>query len=97
VSKPTLLLITAAGLLAAFLAGSLAHSGLVAIVAYTAVAATLAHATHAPVARTLGASVLVIATILILTLHALRKLIDVALWILNLNVQGVLFTAKATP
>lgn len=96
-NKPTLLLITAAGLLAAILTGSWAGSGLAAVAAYVAVVASLAHATHTPIARTLGASLLVIAATLILTLRALRQLIDVALWVLNLSAQGALITAKATP
>lgn len=96
-TKPTLLLITAAGLLAAFLTGSWTGSGPTAVAAYLAVVASLAHATHAPAARTIGASVLVIAAALILTLRALRTLIDVALWLLNLSAQGALITAKATP
>lgn len=96
-SKPTLLLITAAGLLAAALAGNWTGSALAAVAAYVAVVASLAHATHAPTARTIGASVLVIAAALILTLRALRKLIDVALWLLNLSAQGALITVKATP
>ncbi|MGW5429974.1 hypothetical protein ACWET9_22590 [Streptomyces sp. NPDC004059] len=94
-SKPTLLLITAAGLFAALGAASWAQSGLATLVVYVAVVASLAHATGAPVARTLGASLLVIATALIVTLHALRKLLDVALWLLNLSTQGALITAKA--
>lgn len=94
-TKPTLLLITTAGLLAAIAAANWAHSGAAAAVAYVGVVATLAHATGHPVARTLGASALVIATALILTLNALRKLLDVALWLLNLSTQGALITAKA--
>lgn len=56
---------------------------------------TLAHGVGAPPARTLGASVLVIAAALALTLRALRKLIDIALWILGTSAQGALHTAKA--
>jgi hypothetical protein len=94
-NKPTLLLVTAAGLLAAIGATNWTHSAAVTAVVYAAVVATLAHATGNPPARTIGASALVIATCLILTLHALRKLVDVALWLLNLSTQGALYTAKA--
>lgn len=94
-SKPTLFLITAAGLFAALGATNWTHLPVAVAAVYVAVVATLAHATGHPVARTVGASLLVIATCLILTLHALRKLVDVALWLLQLSTQGALITAKA--
>ncbi|KOV86079.1 MULTISPECIES: hypothetical protein [unclassified Streptomyces] len=94
-TKPTLLLITAAGLLAATMTASWAHSAVAAAAVYVAVVATLAHATSSPVTRTVGASVLVIAATVILTLRAARKVIDVALWFLTTSSQGILITAKA--
>lgn len=96
-TKPTLLLATVAGLLAAILAAGWlpSHPATAALVAYTAVVGTLAHAVGAPPARTVGASLVVIATALILVLRAVRKLTDVALWILNTASQGALYTAKA--
>ena len=65
------------------------------MVAYALAVGTLAHAVGAPPARTVGASVLVIAHALILVLRTVRKLIDVALWILGTSTQGALNTAKA--
>ncbi|WP_192806280.1 hypothetical protein [Streptomyces sp. SS1-1] len=96
-NKPTLLLATAAGLLAAIVAASWfpTHPGLAALLGYTVVVGSLASGTGAPVARTIGASVLVIAMALTLTLHAVRKLIDLALWILGTSTQGALHAAKA--
>lgn len=96
-TKPTLLLVTAAGLLAAILAAGWlpSHPATAAVAAYTLAVGTLAHAVGAPPARTVGASVLVIATTLILILRATRKLIDVALWILGTSTQGALYTVKA--
>ena len=96
-TKPTLLLVTAAGLLAAILAAGWlpSHPATAAVVAYTLAVGTLAHAVGAPIARTVGASVLVIASVLILTLRAIRKLTDIALWILTTASQGALHTAKA--
>ncbi|MGK9463943.1 hypothetical protein ACSLFT_28515 [Streptomyces sp. G6] len=96
-TKPTLLLIALAGLLAAGIAASWlpAHPALAAALGYTAAVATLAHGVGAPAARTVGASVLVIAATLAILLRALRHLIDVALWILTTSTQGALHTAKA--
>jgi hypothetical protein len=96
-TKPTLLLATAAGLLAAIVAAGWlpAHPAAAAVVAYMAVVGTLAHGVGAPVLRTIGASVVVVATCLILALRALRALTDVALWLLTLSTRGALHTAKA--
>lgn len=96
-TKPTLFLATAAGLLAAFIAASWVptHPVLAAAVGYAAAVGTLAHGTGAPAARTIGASVLVIAATLALILRAVRKLIDIALWILGTSIHGALHTAKA--
>lgn len=96
-TKPTLLLATIAGLLAAFIAASWfpTHPALAALLGYIAVVGTLAHGVGAPIARTLGASALTVAMALILALRATRKLIDIALWILGTSTQGALHTAKA--
>ena len=96
-TKPTLLLVTAAGLLAAILAASWlpTHPATAAAVAYTLAVGTLAHTIGAPPARTVGASVLVITSVLILVLRTVRKITDVALWILTTASQGALNTAKA--
>jgi hypothetical protein len=98
VTKPTLLLTAAAGLLAAILAASWLPNAplLAAVVGYTAVVGSLAHATGAPVARTIGASVLVLAATLAVLLRAVRHVIDVALWILTAGAGAALYTAKAT-
>ncbi|MGW9058892.1 hypothetical protein [Streptomyces sp. NPDC055733] len=96
-TKPTLLLIALAGLLAAGIAASWmpAHPVLAAVLGYTAAVATLAHGVGAPTARTLGASLLVLAAALALLLRALRQVIDVALWLLTAGANGALHTAKA--
>ncbi|MFJ3037737.1 hypothetical protein [Streptomyces tendae] len=96
-TKPTLLLIALAGLLAASIAASWvpAHPVLAATAGYVAAVATLAHGVGAPTARTVGASVLVLAAALALLLRATRHVIDVALWILTASANGALHTAKA--
>jgi hypothetical protein len=97
-TKPTLLLIAAAGLLAAIVAVSWfpASPLLAALCGYVAVVGTLAHAVGAPVARTIGASVLLLAAVLALLLTALRHLIDLTLWILGATSGVALTAAKAT-
>lgn len=97
-NKPTLLLTATAGLIAAIVAASwFPTSPLLAVICgYCAVVGTLAHAVGAPVLRTIGATLLVIATALALLLTALRKVIDVALWILGTGTSTALYTAKAT-
>ncbi|NEB92428.1 hypothetical protein [Streptomyces bauhiniae] len=93
---PTLTTVTVAGLLAAFLAVIGTSSALAGVAAYAAVVSSLAHAMAAPVTRTVGASVLVVVTTLILTLRACRTLIDAALWLLTTGREGALHTVKAT-
>jgi hypothetical protein len=97
-TKPTLLLTAIAGLLTAIVAVSWfpASPLLAAVIGYTAVAGTLAHATGAPVLRTIGATVVVLAAALALLLRAIRHVIDVALWILTAGAGIALTTAKAT-
>ncbi|MDX3247181.1 hypothetical protein [Streptomyces sp. ME18-1-4] len=97
-TKPTLLLTATAGLLAAIVAVSWfpASPLLAAVVGYTAVVGTLAHAVGAPLWRTVGASVVVLATALALLLRVLRQVIDVALWILTAGTGVALHTVKAT-
>jgi hypothetical protein len=98
VTKPTLLLVSAAGLFAAILAASWfpASPLLAVVVGYTATVGTLAHATGAPMWRTVGASVLLLAATLALLLKALRHLIDLTLWILGATTTVALTAAKAT-
>jgi hypothetical protein len=98
VNKPTLLLTAAAGLLAAILAASwFPASPLLAVaVSYIATVSTLAHATGAPVWRTVGASALLLAAMFALLLKALRHLIDLTLWILGATSAVALTAAKAT-
>jgi hypothetical protein len=98
VTKPTLLLTAAAGLLAAIVAVSWFPTSplLAAVVGYTAVVGTLAHGVGAPVLRTVGATVVVLATAVALLLRALRHIIDVALWILTAGTGAAVHTAKAT-
>lgn len=97
-SKSTLLLTATAGLIAAVVAVSWfpASPLLAALLGYTAVVGTLAHAVGAPVLRTIGASVVVLAAALALLLRVLRQVIDVALWILTAGASVALTTAKAT-
>lgn len=97
-NKPTLLLTAAAGLLAAILAASWFPNAplLAAIVGYGAVVGSLAHATGAPVWRTVGASALLLAAVLAMLLQALRHLIDLTLWILGATSAVALTAAKAT-
>lgn len=97
-TKPTLFLTAAAGLLAAIVAVSWLPSSplLAALAGYTLAVGTLAHATGAPVLRTLGATVVILAATLALLLRALRHVIDVALWILTAGTSAALTTAKAT-
>lgn len=97
-NKSTLLLTATAGLLAAIVAASWfpGSPALAAAAGYTAVVATLAHSTGAPVLRTLGATVVVLAATLALLLRAVRHVIDVALWILTAGTGIALTTAKAT-
>ena len=97
-TKPTLLLTAVAGLLAAVVAVSWFPTNpvLAALVGYTAVVGTLAHGTGAPVLRTIGATVVVLAAVLALLLSTLRRVIDVALWILTAGASVALTTAKAT-
>lgn len=97
-NKPTLLLATAAGLLAAIVAVSwFPNTPLLAVlIGYTATVGSLAHAVGAPVWRTVGASVLVVAAALALALKALRYLIDLTLWILGATTGVALTAAKAT-
>jgi hypothetical protein len=98
VTKPTLLLTAIAGLLAAIVAVSWFPSSplIAAAVGYCAVVGTLAHAVGAPVGRTIGATVIVLAATLALLLRAVRHVIDVALWILTAGTGAALYTAKAT-
>lgn len=97
-TKPTLLLTATAGLLAAIVAVSWFPSSplLAALVGYTAVAGTLAHGVGAPVLRTIGATIVVLAVTLALLLRAVRQIIDVALWILTTSAGAAVHTAKAT-
>jgi hypothetical protein len=97
VTKPLLLLTVTAGLLAAVLAAAMfpAAPVLAVLSAYAATVGSLAHATGAPPARTIGASLLVIALAVTLTLRAARTLIDAALWLLTTSTQGALHAAKA--
>lgn len=97
-TKPTLLTTAAAGLLAAIVAVSWfpASPLLAAAIGYTAVVGSLAHAVGAPVLRTIGATVVVLAATLALLLRAVRHVIDVALWILTAGAGAALYTAKAT-
>lgn len=97
-TKPTLLLTAAAGLLAAVVALSWFPTSplLAAVVGYTAVVGTLAHGVGAPVLRTLGATIVVLAAVAALLLRALRYTIDVALWILTAGTGAAVHTAKAT-
>lgn len=97
-TKPTLLLMSVAGLIAATIAASwFPHAPLLAVlVGYTATVGSLAHAVGAPVWRTVGASVLVVAAALALALKALRYLIDLTLWILGATTGVALTAAKAT-
>lgn len=97
-TKPTLLLTATAGLLAAIVTVSWFPTSplLAALLGYTAVVGTLAHGVGAPVLRTIGATVVVLAAALALLLRALRRVIDVALWILTAGASVALTTAKAT-
>lgn len=97
-TKPTLLLTATAGLLAAIVAASWFPTSplLAALLGYTTVVGTLAHAVRAPVLRTTGATVVVLATALAMLLRALRHAIDVALWILAAGTGAAVHTAKAT-
>ena len=97
-TKPTLLLTAAAGLLAAIVAVSWFPTSplLAAVIGYTAVVGSLAHTVGAPVLRTIGATITVLATTLALLLRAVRHVIDVALWILTAGAGAALYTAKAT-
>lgn len=97
-TKSTLLLAAAAGVFAAVVAASWfpASPLIAALAGYAAAVGTLAHATGAPVLRTVGASVVVLAAVLALLLRALRHVIDVALWILTAGGSAALTTAKAT-
>jgi hypothetical protein len=98
VSKPTLLLTATAGLLAAIVAVSWSPASplLAAVVGYTTVVGTLAHGIGAPVLRTIGATIVVLAAAVALLLRALRHTIDVALWILTAGTGAAVHTAKAT-
>jgi hypothetical protein len=98
VTKSTLLLATAAGLLAAIIAAAWFPGSplLAAAAGYCAVVGSLAHATGAPAWRTLGASALLLAAALALFLKALRHLIDLTLWILGATTSVALTAAKAT-
>jgi hypothetical protein len=98
VTKPTLLLTATAGLLAAIVAVSWfpAVPLAAAVLGYTTVVGTLAHGVGAPVLRTIGASVVVLAAALALVLRAVRQVIDVALWILTAGTGIALHTVKAT-
>lgn len=97
-NKPTLLLTAVAGLLAAVVAASWfpASPLLAAVIGYSAVVGSLAHGVGAPVWRTIGATVVVLAATLALLLRATRYVIDVALWILTAGAGAALYTAKAT-
>lgn len=97
-NKSTLLLTAMAGLLAAIVAVSWfpASPLLAAAIGYTAVVGSLAHGTGAPVLRTIGATVVVLAATVALLLRAVRHVIDVALWILTAGTSVALTTAKAT-
>ncbi|WP_449342265.1 hypothetical protein [Streptomyces aurantiogriseus] len=87
-----------AGLIAAIVAVSWLPASplLAALVGYTAVVGTLAHGTGAPVLRTLGASVVILAAAVAMLLRVLRQVIDIALWILTAGAGAALYTAKAT-
>lgn len=87
--------ITMAGVLAASLAAEWTGSGLAAVAAYVAVVASLAHVTGQPAVRTVGATLLTVVATLILTLRAVRALLDGVLWFLHTSSQGVLLTVKA--
>lgn len=97
-TKPTLLLTATAGLLAAIVAVSWFPTSplLAALAGYTTVVGTLAHGVGAPVLRTVGATIVVIAAGLALLLRAVRHIIDVALWILTAGAGAAVHTAKAT-
>lgn len=97
-NKSTLFLTAVAGLLAAVVAASWlpASPMLAALVGYTTVVGTLAHGTGAPVLRTIGATVIVLAAALALLLRAVRHVIDAALWVLTAGASVALTTAKAT-
>lgn len=94
----TIAAIAIAGLLSATIAVSWFPNAplLAAVVGYTAIVGSLAHAVGAPVARTLGASCLLLAATLALCLKALRHLIDLTLWILGATTTVALTAAKAT-
>jgi hypothetical protein len=98
VTKSTLLLTATAGLLAAIVAASWFPTSplLAVLIGYTAVVGTLAHAVGAPVLRTIGATVVVLAATLALLLRAARHVIDIALWVLTAGSSVALNTAKAT-
>jgi hypothetical protein len=98
VTKPTLLLVSVAGLIAAIVAVSWLPNAplLAAVIGYTAVVGSLAHAVGAPVWRTIGASCLLLAAVLALLLTALRHVIDCTLWILGATSSVALTAAKAT-
>lgn len=97
-NKSTLLLTAIAGLLAAVVAVSWFPTSplLAALVGYTAVVGSLAHGTGAPVLRTVGATIVVLAAALAVLLRAARHVIDAALWILTAGASVALNTAKAT-
>lgn len=97
-NKSTLLLTAIAGLLAAVVAVSWfpASPLLAAVAGYCAVVGSLAHGVGAPVLRTIGATVVVLAAALALLLRATRYVIDVALWVLTAGASVALTTAKAT-
>lgn len=97
-TKPTLLLTATAGLLAAIVAASWFPTSpvLAVLISYTATVGTLAHGIGAPVLRTIGATIVVLATAIALLLRALRHTIDVALWILTAGTGAAVHTAKAT-
>jgi hypothetical protein len=94
----TVAAIAAAGLLAAIVAAStFPNTPLLAVaVSYIATVGSLAHATGAPVWRTVGASALLLAATFALLLKALRHLIDLTLWILGATSAVALTAAKAT-
>jgi hypothetical protein len=96
-TRPTLILATIAGLIAAIVTAGWfpTHPALAAACGYAAAVATLAHGTGAPVLRSIGASVLLLAAALALLLRTARRVIDVALWILTTSANGALYTAKA--
>lgn len=97
-TKPTLLLTATAGLLAAIVAVSWFPTSplIAAVLGYSAVVGSLAHGVGAPVLRTIGATVIVLAATLAVLLRAVRHVIDVALWILTAGAGAALYTAKAT-